>query len=167
VPVVARVAPIPEDESVACPLAAGLGHALGVTGRVGRVERWRLQPTWTVDGDEKRFAPSFIRTRVGAMRLEWELRRRFAHFDDFAVAIDKVPKEVAETSGPVMPSLDSPDWPKTTHCAASETHSLCGLLLSELSGWCTPDWFVSRRRRQTKFWVDCEDCRSAVTARGR
>ena len=65
-----------------------------------------------------------------------------------------------------MPSLDSPDWPKTTHCAANETHSLCGLVLDELSGWCSPDWFVSRGRKKTEFWVDCEDCTIAVTARG-
>jgi hypothetical protein len=131
------------------------------------MERWRLQPTWTVHGAEKRFAPSFTRTRVGALRLERQLRRRFAHFDDFDVAIAKVPREVAEAGAPVIPSLGSPDWPKTTHCAASETHSLCGLPLSELNGWCTPDWFVSRRRKETKFWVDCEECTTAIKASGR
>jgi hypothetical protein len=132
----------------------------------GCVERWRLQPTWTVDGEERRFAPSFTRTRIGARRLERDLRRRFTHFDNFDVDVDKVPLDVAVASHPVMPSLDSPDWPKTTHCADDEARTRCGLLLSDVSGWCSPDWFMSRQRKQTQFWVDCEECTSAMPARG-
>jgi hypothetical protein len=52
--------------------------------------RWRLQPVWLADGESKRFAPSFRRTRWGAERLARDTRQRFAHFDTFNVVIDRV-----------------------------------------------------------------------------
>ena len=130
------------------------------------MKRWKLHPTWTVDGEPREFAPSFTRTRIGARRLERQFRRRFAHFEDFDVAVRKVSRDEADAGRPVLPSLDSPDWPKTTHCAADDTHTLCNLVLTEVSGYCSPDWFVSRRRKKGEFWVDCDECTAAVRSRG-
>ena len=121
-------------------------------------DRWRLRPTWTADGEPKEFAPSFTRTRWGARRLERDLNKRFAHFNNFAVLVDRLPAELAGANQRELPSLDAPAWPKTTHCAADEFQTLCGEPLAVVSGHCSPDWFISKRRKTTKSWVDCDEC---------
>lgn len=53
--------------------------------------RWRVQATWTVDGEEREYAPVFARTKFGAARLRRDMESTLAHFPTLVVTVDKVP----------------------------------------------------------------------------
>lgn len=52
--------------------------------------RWRVQAQWTVDGEERRYAPVFVASVDAAARTAREIEATLAHFVGLRVRIDEV-----------------------------------------------------------------------------
>jgi hypothetical protein len=87
--------------------------------------RWRVQATWTVDGEERSYAPQFARTRLGANRLRRDLERTLSHFPTLTVLVESVSAEAAAEESARRTAAQ----PQILHRieAPSSTMTVCGL----------------------------------------
>ena len=99
--------------------------------------RWRVQATWTVDGEPKSYAPQFARTRLGAKRLKRQMETTLAHFQTLEVLIERVPAESLDDLPPVV-------LPAVVHLIASPsaTTTACGRSASDAGAVAVADVFT-------------------------
>jgi hypothetical protein len=83
---------------------------------------WRVQATWTADGEQKSYAPQLARTRLGAERLKRQMEKTLGHFATLEVLVEKAGDERAEE--PALPRL-----PEAVHLVAfpDATTTACGI----------------------------------------
>ncbi|MDA0185787.1 hypothetical protein OJ997_36120 [Solirubrobacter phytolaccae] len=98
---------------------------------------WRVQATWTVDGEPKSYAPQFARTRLGAERLKRQTERTLGHFPSLEVLVEK--SDIEPSDEPVASRL-----PDAVHLVASplaET-TACGVPRVEVDAVATKEIFA-------------------------
>ena len=59
------------------------------------MKRWRVQATWTVDGERRSYAPVFRDTEAEALREREGMEETLAHFPTLDVSVDEVRAEDA------------------------------------------------------------------------
>lgn len=101
---------------------------------------WRVQATWTVDGERKSYAPQFARTRLGAAQLKRQMEKTLAHFPTLEVIAEKADAQPASGDLPAVATepvhlIDAVGAPATA-CGLQTSNVACVALrdIFEMSG---------------------------------
>ena len=90
--------------------------------------RWRVQATWTVEGEQRSHAPRFADDPAGAATLRRELEDTLAHFPTLEIAVAEVrDADAALEAAATEPEPLSDDHVVHMIAAPEATTTACGL----------------------------------------
>ena len=122
--------------------------------------RWRVQATWTYDGEPKSYSPIFTRTRTGAARQRRNIERTLWHFPTLDVKVERVSLQAAKVEMDRRAAALL-DWvPEPVHLVSDMTAqtTACGRNVERVDNRSVPEVFAVSSRQ-------CPDCATAESSR--
>jgi hypothetical protein len=116
---------------------------------------WRVQATWTVDGEERSYAPVFARTRSEAEREQRDMEQTLAHFPTLVVTIEPATDEERDEETSRLEAAAS----ITPHLKFryDDRVTACGLPAETIRAWSLPEIY-----EQISEDTRCPGCAQAL-----